>query len=196
MSSRTVHISPQTTLQTRRHLRPVPCFAMGTHILTPMGDRLVQDLRPGDLVETLDHGAQPVRGTSMRKIEADGPDAPIRFRAGTLNNEHDLCVTPGHRIRFAGWQADLLFGEWEVLVEARDFVNGTDVTREVVGPARYLALSFDAHHIIFAERVPVESAQLRAPTGKLAFPPLREHEAQVLLRSYPTKAKEPARPTG
>ena len=31
-----------------------PCFALGTHILTPMGDRLIQDLKVGDLVETLE----------------------------------------------------------------------------------------------------------------------------------------------
>ena len=178
-----------------------PCFALGTHILTPMGDRLIQDLKVGDLVETLDHGAQPIRAMGVKCYEALDDLAPIRFKAGTLNNEHDLCVTAGHRIRFAGWQADLLFGEWEVLVAARDFVNGVDVTRDVGGMVRYGYLGFDAHHIIFAERVPVESAQvdpMMSPkvkgADKLAFPPLQCHEAQVLLQSY-TKAKAPATPT-
>lgn len=196
-----VHISEQTKLSVTRVRASKPCFALGTHILTPTGDRLVQDLKVGDLVETLDHGAQPIRAMGVRRFEALGDDAPIRFEAGTLNNEHDLCVTEGHRIRFAGWQADLLFGEWEVLVAARDFVNEVDVTRDLGGMVRYAYLGFDAHHIIFAERVPVESSQFvpqaaseAASKDKLAFPPLQDHEAQVLLRSY-SKAKEPATPT-
>ena len=196
-----VQISQETKLSVSRARASKPCFALGTHILTPMGDRLIQDIKVGDLVETLDHGAQPVRAMGVRRFEALGDAAPIRFKAGTLNNEHDLCVTAGHRIRFAGWQPDLLFGEWEVLVAARDFVNNVDVIRDIGGMVRYAYLDFDAHHIIFAERVPVESSQMGArgvaehPTkDKLAFPPLADHEAQVLLRSY-TKAKEPATPT-
>ena len=165
-----------------------------------MGDRLIQDLNVGDLVETLDDGAQPIRAMGVRRFEALDDAAPIRFKAGTLNNEHDLCVTADHRIRFAGWQSDLLFGEWEVLVAAREFINNVDVTRDIGGMVRYAYLGFDVHHIIFAERVPVESSQIdlgevsAAAKGKLAFPPLQNHEAQVLLRSYP-KAKAPATPT-
>jgi len=196
-----VHISEQTKLSVTRTRANKPCFALGTHILTTTGDHLVQDLKVGDLVETLDHGAQPIRAMGVRRFEALGDDAPIRFKTGTLNNERDLCVTAGHRIRFAVWQADLLFGEWEVLVAARDFVNDVDVTRDVGGMVRYAYLGFDDDHSIFAERVPVESSQLvalaasaAASNDKLAFPPLPDHEVQVLLRSY-TKAKEPAKPT-
>jgi len=118
-----------------------------------------------------------------------------------LNNEHDLCVTPGHRIRFAGWQADLLFGEPEVLVAARDFVNGTTVTREIGATVSYAYLELDHHTIIFAERVPVESAQAPVPKTRsahdqLVLAPLAQHEAQVLLRSYVApKAATPATPT-
>ncbi|MEP3345337.1 MAG: Hint domain-containing protein [Litoreibacter sp.] len=190
MSQLQVHFSGATVLPVSRARRQSPSFALGTQILTPLGDKLIQDLKVGDMVETLDHGAQPIRSMGVKRFEALDDAAPIRFKAGTLNNEHDLCVTANHRIRFAGWQADLLFGEWEVLVAARDFVNGVTVTRDVGGMARYGYLGFDAHHIIFAERVPVESAQLdpKAATaqsnGKLAFPPLENHEAQVLLRSY------------
>ncbi|WP_298256841.1 Hint domain-containing protein [uncultured Litoreibacter sp.] len=201
MSQHQLQISQDAGLRISYNRRKNPCFALGTHILTPLGDRLIQDLKVGDLVETLDHGAQPIRSMGVRRFEAVEDAAPIRFKAGTLNNEHDLCVTADHRIRFAGWQSDLLFGEWEVLVAARDFVNGVTVTRDVGGMVRYAYLGFDAHHIIFAERVPVESSQLgqadasAIPAGaKLAFPPLQAHEAQVLLRSY-TKAAEPATPT-
>ncbi|MFA5582109.1 MAG: Hint domain-containing protein, partial [Paracoccaceae bacterium] len=39
---------------------PFLCFTPGTLIDTPDGPRLVEDLRPGDLVLTADHGAQPL----------------------------------------------------------------------------------------------------------------------------------------
>lgn len=38
----------------------VVCFAAGTLIDTPQGLRPVEDLRAGDLITTLDHGAQPL----------------------------------------------------------------------------------------------------------------------------------------
>lgn len=200
MSQHQVQVLNNAGLSVSRARDNKPCFALGTHILTPMGDRLIQDLKVGDLVETLDDGAQPIRVMGVRRFEALDDAAPIRFKAGTLNNEHDLCVTADHRIRFAGWQSDLLFGEWEVLVAARDFVNNVNVTRDIGGMVRYAYMGFDAHHIIFAERVPVESSQLDSKatktmaTDKLAFPPLENHEAQVLLRSY-TKAATPTTPT-
>lgn len=201
MSQHHLRRAPSIDLSVQRARSRKPCFALGTHILTPMGDKLIQDLKIGDLVETLDHGAQPIRAKGQRRFEAAEPNAPIRFRAGVLNNEHDLCVTPNHRIRFSGWQADLLFGEGEVLVAARDFVNGSTVTREIGATVSYAYLELDHHAIIFAERVPVESAQMPVPKSRaareqLVFPPLADHEAQVLLRSYVRpKAAEPATPT-
>ncbi len=41
----------------------IVCFAAGTLIDTPEGARAVETLTPGDLVMTLDHGAQPIRWT-------------------------------------------------------------------------------------------------------------------------------------
>mgnify|MGYP003561850666 FL=1 len=37
------------------------CFANGTRIATPRGERPVEDIRPGDRVMTRDNGPQPVR---------------------------------------------------------------------------------------------------------------------------------------
>lgn len=202
MSQHQLRLTPDAGVTVQRARSRKPCFALGTQILTPLGDKLIQDLKVGDLVETLDHGALPIRAKGQRRFEATEDNAPIRFRAGVLNNEHDLCVTPQHRIRFAGWQADLLFGEGEVLVAAQDFVNGTTVTREIGATVSYAYLELDTHTIIFAERVPVESAQAPVPKNKaaqdqLVLAPLAAHEAQVLLKSYmkPAKATQQATPT-
>lgn len=163
-------------------------FTAGTLILTPRGDCLVQDLIAGDMVETLDHGAQPIRFTRKRKALTDEADSPIRFRAGVLGNSHDLLVAPDHRIRFAGWQSDLLFGEQEVLVPAHAFVNGGSVTREHPMQVTFHQLWLDAPQIIFAERVPTECGVSldevsASPSRKVktTYHGLQPHEAEVLL---------------
>lgn len=163
-------------------------FTAGTLILTPSGDCLVQDLIAGDMVETLDGGAQPIRFTRKRRVAVDAHDAPVRFREGVLGNAHDLLVAPDHRIRFAGWQSDLLFGEQEVLVPAQAFVNGTTVTRDALIEVTYHQLWLDTPQIVFAERVPTECGtsleDISDRPGKrpiTSYHGLQRHEAEVLL---------------
>lgn len=60
------------------------CFAAGTLIATPGGDRPVEGLLPGDSVTTLDHGPQPLRWIGARRVAGLGADAPVWFAAGHL----------------------------------------------------------------------------------------------------------------
>ncbi|KIC34795.1 LamG-like jellyroll fold domain-containing protein [Leisingera sp. ANG-S5] len=46
----------------------VVCFTAGTAIRTPQGDQLVETLRPGDLVFTLDNGPQPTCWIGTRRL--------------------------------------------------------------------------------------------------------------------------------
>ncbi len=163
-------------------------FASGTLILTPRGDCLVQDLVAGNRVETLDGGAQPIRLTRKTVLVEDEASRPVRFRAGVLNNEHDLVVHPEHRIRFSGWQSDLLFGEPEVLVPAIAFVNGDTVLREDARKMVYHQLWLDTPQIVFAERVPTECGRsldevsdVRKTRQSISYHGLKAHEAEVLL---------------
>lgn len=57
----------------------MPCFGPGTRILTPEGWRRVEDLKTGDLVNTLDRGVQPIAWTcsSSQAIEPDEGPYPI-----------------------------------------------------------------------------------------------------------------------
>ena len=64
-----------------------PCFTPGTMIETPDGPRLVEDLQPGDMVTTVDHGAQPLLWVGRTRVQAEGKLAPIRFEAGVLGLE-------------------------------------------------------------------------------------------------------------
>ncbi|MHC0054069.1 Hint domain-containing protein [Actibacterium sp. D379-3] len=135
----------------------VICFAAGTFILTPHGERTVESLKPGDLVITADHGLQPIRWIGIRAVPATGPLAPVRIRRGTLGNTRDLRVSPQHRMLLGGYRAELLFGESEVLVPALHLVDDLAITREAGGTVTYVHLLFDRHEVIFAEGTPSES---------------------------------------
>ncbi|MDY6858256.1 MAG: Hint domain-containing protein, partial [Pseudomonadota bacterium] len=133
------------------------CFAAGTHILTPRGERPVESLRPGDLVITADSGLQRVRWTGRREVPAQGNLAPVRIRQGVLGNARDLIVSPQHRMLCTGHRAELLFSQNEVLVPALHLVDGKDVLCEAGGTVTYVHILFDRHEVVFAEGVPSES---------------------------------------
>lgn len=135
----------------------VACFVAGSRILTPDGPRKVEDLRAGDLVETLDRGAQPLIWTGGRKVDGTGVLAPIRFGAGALGNRSALLVSPQHRMLVTGWRAELFYGEPEVLVPAKALVDGDRVHRAPVSQVSYHHILFDRHEIVMAEGVLSES---------------------------------------
>jgi hypothetical protein len=135
----------------------VICFASGTRIRTPEGERAVETLRPGDLVETLDHGPQPLRWTGRTRVAADGTLAPVLIRKGALGNCRDLMVSPQHRVLLRGWRAEMLFDVPEVLVAAIHLVDGTRILRRPGGRITYHHILFDTHQIVFSEGAPTES---------------------------------------
>ena len=135
----------------------VPCFVAGTLIATPDGDRRAETLQPGDLVMTKDEGAQPLRWIGARQVAATGTFAPIHIRANTLGQHRDLLVSPLHRVLIRDNLAELLFGEAEVLVTARDLVNDRSITRREGGRVTYVHLLFDRHQVVFSEGLETES---------------------------------------
>lgn len=135
----------------------VPCFVAGTLIATPQGDRRAESLLPGDLVMTKDEGAQPLRWIGSRQVAATGDFAPIHIRANTLGQHRDLLVSPLHRVLIKDNLAELLFGETEVLVAARDLVNDHSITRREGGEVTYVHLLFDRHQVVFSEGLETES---------------------------------------
>ncbi|UWQ12767.1 Hint domain-containing protein (plasmid) [Aliiroseovarius crassostreae] len=133
------------------------CFAAGTRITTPAGTREVQDLRPGDLVLTRDNGVKPIRWVGKRTVPARGSLAPIRFAPGALGNTRPLLVSPQHRMLIQGANANLIFGESEVLATAKHLVNGGTVAEQVGGEVTYVHIMFDQHEIVYAEGAATES---------------------------------------
>ncbi len=135
----------------------VPCFTAGTRIATPDGLRAVEALRPGDLVLTQDDGPQPVRWIGRRQVAAEGALAPVRIRAGAFGAHGDLLVSAQHRVLVRDPLAELLFGEPEILVAAKDLVNGGTVQIAAGGTVEYVHILFDRHQVVFSEGLATES---------------------------------------
>ena len=133
------------------------CFTPGTMIETPSGLRAIESLAVGDLVETMDAGPQPIRMILDNSFRACGDVAPIRFEAGAIGNDAPLVVSPQHRVLIRGWQAELFYGQQEVLVAAVHLVNGSTIRQCPGGVVRYIHLLFDGHQIVYGQGVPSES---------------------------------------
>jgi len=135
----------------------VPCFVVGTSIRTPDGEVSVETLRPGDLVITQDEGPQPLRWIGRRRVAAEGAFAPIRIAANTFGRHRELLLSPLHRVLIRDSLAELLFGEREVLIAARDLVNDRSVRRVEGGMVDYVHILFDRHQVVFSEGLATES---------------------------------------
>lgn len=164
-----------------------PCFAAGTLVDTPDGPRRVETLKPGDLVLTQDDGACPIRWIGGRTVAGRGRFAPVRIRAGALGAEEDIFVSPQHRLLMTGWQAQLLFGEDEVLVAAKSLVNGTTITSVPCDIVRYVHLFFDRHQLVSTSGLISESFF----PGAQALSSLEREVAQELFALFPELQKQP-----
>jgi Hint domain len=144
----------------------VICFTPETRLLTPDGARQIRDLRPGDLIQTRDNGAQPVLWTGHRRMSGARLYAmphlrPIRFRAGALGigrPEDDLLVSPQHRMLIKGAAAQALFNTPEVLVAAEDLINdGSIMVDHALREVTYVHILLENHNIVWANGLETES---------------------------------------
>lgn len=144
----------------------VTCFCAGTRIDTADGPRLVEALRPGDLVLTADEGPQPVKLNLKSRVQLSGLYAPetlrpIRIRKGALGEglpRRDLLVSRQHRMVVRSRVAHRMFGSDEVLISAIRLVGQAEIEVDhTVQAVTYHHLVFDKHQIVFAEGAPSES---------------------------------------
>jgi hypothetical protein len=134
-----------------------PCFVAGTLIRTSRGEVPVESLQPGDMVETRDHGLQPVRWVGHRTLPGNGAFAPIRFAPEALGGRRPLFVSPQHRMLLDDGRLELMFGAPELLASACHLVNGDTIRIAPRVLVTYVHLLFDRHEIVFAEGLPSES---------------------------------------
>ncbi|MEP4038172.1 Hint domain-containing protein [Pseudophaeobacter sp.] len=151
----------------RRKLAQMACvsFTRGTRITMATGaQKPIEDLRPGDRILTRDEGVQELRWIGQTTSRAVGRMAPVLIRAGVLNNAADLLVSPDHRLLVYQRHDELGTGCPELLVRARDLVNGDSVVVQDGGFVDYFQLLFDRHHIVYAEGIAAESLFLDSLT--------------------------------
>ncbi|AZV78502.1 2,3,4,5-tetrahydropyridine-2,6-carboxylate N-succinyltransferase [Parasedimentitalea marina] len=142
-----------------------PCFVAGTLIDTVDGPVPVEELEPGMQVQTRDHGPQKLRWIGQTTRLAQGSDAPVVLAANALGNHRRIALSPNHRILISTDMAELLFGQAEVLVKAKDLVN--DHTIKIVSDGRsvtYVHVLFDQHEIICGNGLETESYHPGAET--------------------------------
>lgn len=146
----------------------IVCFAAGTLIETGSGPIPVEDLRPGDLVRTRDHGLQPLRWVGRRRLSyvellAQPELQPIRIDAGAFGGEgpdQPLTVSPQHRLLVESAWAEMLFGEAEVLVPAKHVEGSPGIARLCpVQGVTYVHILFDQHELVLSNGCWTESFQ-------------------------------------
>lgn len=148
-------------------------FTRGTHItMADGGQRQIELLAPGDRVLTRDAGVQQIRWIGQAMTRASGELAPIRIRAGALNNARDLIVSPDHRFFIHQRRDRIGAGTSDILVKARHLVNGDNVSVMEGGYVEYFQLLFDDHHIVFAEGIAAESFPFDTWTAPILPPHL------------------------
>ena len=152
--------------QNKAHGGGVICFTPGTRITTADGPRLVEDLRQGDRVQTRDSGPQEILWIGARRMSGARlyvmPHLrPVRIRTGALGierPEQELLVSPEHRMLIRGPAAQELFNTSEVLVPARDLINGSTIVVDLtVREVTYIHLLLPSHQILWANNVETES---------------------------------------
>ncbi len=174
----------------------VICFTPGTMILCEDGPRPVETLTEGTRLQTKDSGCEEVvwigrRRVSGARLFAMPHLAPVRLREGALDlgvPDAGLLVSPDHRVVLRGARARALFNAEEVLVAARDLVNGSTITVDrALREVTYIHLLLPRHQIVFANAVETESFH----PASAALGTMEDGELARLLSRLPDAASDP-----
>jgi hypothetical protein len=132
------------------------CFLTGTHISTPTGEVLVEDLNIGDIISTADGGVRKViwiGKQTLSSIFTPAKNLPVEITIGALGNNlptRPLRVSPGHSLLVGG-----------VFPIASALVNDVTVRQltkeELPDTFTYYHIEVEDHALILAEGVPAET---------------------------------------
>lgn len=165
------------------------CFTPGTLILTPKGERAIETLRVGDLVETLDHGPRPIRWIGIRNLTAreliaDARLRPIRIEEQVFGNRRPLLVSPQHRMLVNTADLGWTDGPPQGLIRAKHIKDHLGGAARIAWGKRtvtYIHLLFDRHEIIWAEGAATESLY----PGPMALAGMDDHSADEIRALFP-----------
>lgn len=159
------------------------CFDAGTQIAIPGGTCPAGDLRPGQLVNTVDAGPQPILWVGSRRSAARGKAAPVLFAAHAIGNSAPLRLSQHHRVLVRSELAELLFAASEVLVPAKALANGRDVRIVPQREITYVHILLAQHHLLIAEGAACESLLWGSAADALLYDlPMPEKPSQTPAR--------------
>ena len=166
------------------------CFTSGTLITTARGPVVIEDLRVGDLVTTLDHGEEPICWIGSHTLNQDALTAnpklkPVRISAGALGSglpSRDLTVSRQHRVLVRSVIAERIFKTSEVLIPAHKLVgiDGISIIEDVT-EITYFHLLLAKHEILFSNGAATESLYL----GPQAFAALDAEAMEEISYLFP-----------
>jgi Hint domain len=132
---------------------PIACFATGTLIRTDRGDISVEYLRAGDCCLTAS-GYRPIIWIGHRRLRCVNHPRPwdvmpVRIVANAFSDgcpSRDLLLSPDHAVFAQG-----------ALIPVRYLVNDATIIQEHADEITYWHVELDAHGIVLAEGLQVES---------------------------------------
>ena len=139
---------------------PPICFLRGTRVLTSKGEICVENLKIGDLIETLRGDAIPIRWVGRqlfrKSTERWHPSVlPVRISPWALDDgvpHRDLYLSPGHRLYLDS-----------VLIDAKSLINGRSIAQAMpdgMDEIHYFHIELEQHEVIFAEGAAAETFQM------------------------------------
>jgi collagen type I/II/III/V/XI/XXIV/XXVII alpha len=132
----------------------VPCFAVGTRIVTPGGERPVENLAVGDEVLTILGEVLRIVWTGSRAIDCSRHDAPeqvrpVRIAAHAFSPgmpRRNLYLSPDHGVFAQG-----------ALIPVKYLINGTTIRQIAVDQVTYHHIELERHAVILADGLGAES---------------------------------------
>lgn len=164
----TNEINP-TRATAREYSDTAVCFAAGTRILTPQGEKNIEALVIGDFVETFDGEMAEIKWIGVRDIcgselRAHPNLLPIRITSGALGDgfpNGDLVVSPQHRLMVKSKISKRMFGQDQVLVAANRLTALPGIFVDTtVKAVQYYHILLENHEILCANGAPAESLYL------------------------------------
>ncbi|MFN3210691.1 MAG: Hint domain-containing protein [Roseovarius sp.] len=169
------------------------CFAADTLILTPDGERTIQELQAGDEVVDFYGQAHEIIWTGSRRLTLPRGAAfhkwrPVDFDRDALGDGRPYRITrvsQQHRIVLNDWRAQLCSGEDEVFVPAVHLVNGEDIrVNTALDEVEYCHVMCAEHVVLVANGMPAESLF----PGSVALEGLERAARTELLEIFPELA--------
>ncbi|SPF77691.1 Hint domain-containing protein [Pseudoprimorskyibacter insulae] len=167
------------------------CFAGSTQICTPDGLVKAGQLRVGMEVSTWNGPPRPIKWLGRRRVSALGPSAPVHFATGSIGNHAPLRLSQQHRVMIRVPRNSSDLGVTELLVPAKELVNGKSITIRSGGEITYVHILLDRHDLVIAEGSPCESL-LPGPEAKTMLQTSEDRSA--FHAAVDNRAYHPVRP--